>query len=244
MTYGLLLNKNDGSVLIDQDFSCYFMLQQGVATANTTVNFANQPNGCIIAVRGIPDTCVISLKAQTTNSFVAGGYVASTDFRTLNNFSFEYRIYALAVDNPPALSYGLQVFDAHGRTVFDSMRTYLRIDSVKFWNRDTWFSSAQFWGTTSVPENQRPPNVCNNKYVSIPHASPGGFWLSLQESKNVMGLAEPTGTSTYWLTPAYQILSNEIRVFSRAYGSNAYVVYGNVLQPAGLSQRHFSLIRD
>ncbi|SDI07350.1 hypothetical protein [Pseudomonas panipatensis] len=184
MTYGAFFVGNSGQVQIDDNYPCYMEVAAGSyngSSGTVTVTYpaaVNSPNPPAIYVR--PDGAHILRNIRHLGS--VGNWTGWTaTLYSDSGFtgivaSGQYKVAALYL--PRTGGYGMQVFDAIGRLLFDSNRQVIRIISgaqtwskvgyngsyLGNWTTDTWgnpyvagsyvlashFMAASFEGSTSA----------------------------------------------------------------------------------------------
>ena len=126
MSYGLTVYNSGSLVQIGEDFSNYYLAQEGTATISsgvdrTIINFSN--------ASGLPPLVAIK---SSSYAVAVGRDITSAHFirqyNTTTAITFSYRIYLPALNlSAPGGSYGLVVKNSTGSIVFDSSRKQLRV---------------------------------------------------------------------------------------------------------------------
>lgn len=130
MTYGIsaLKNANDETV-IDANYRNFRVVAQGTATVQANVIF-NQP-GVVISLPANSFAPVVFLQVGgfiMTGFYISGGvYYGGLHTSVALGTSIAYAVCDADITNDNPGGYGIAVFDAAGRTVFHSQRTYMRV---------------------------------------------------------------------------------------------------------------------
>lgn len=125
MSYGMRVKNSSGSILIDglyKNFSLYESGNSKSLSGVTTISFTSATSQIpIIAVR--PDSNYVTMV----------GYEKSGDnwtgFKVYGNGTIDWRAY-IAHYSTKKETYGLAIYDATGKLLFDASREYLLIHSV------------------------------------------------------------------------------------------------------------------
>lgn len=126
MSYGLTVYNSGSLIQIGEDYSNYYLSQEGTATIPSGTEeiqiSINNPSGLqpLIAIKS--STYAVALRQNST----IGAF--RRQFGTTASITFSYRIYLPSLNlSAPGERYGLVVKNSTGSIVFDSSRKQLRV---------------------------------------------------------------------------------------------------------------------
>lgn len=134
MSYGLRTENSSGHVQIDSEYRSYELVAEGLQqTGKMLLNdVALQPpsgydfDNCLVFVRPVNNNQVIGISSTTKTVMYLGGSVNGVS----SNIPYEYRMYGeIYSDRVSDDLYGLEVFDASSKLVFDNRVGILRLSS-------------------------------------------------------------------------------------------------------------------
>lgn len=190
MSSGIFILNNSGFVVIDQNFSNYMLVHEGVTNTEVVVNFPAQNSGVAIFVGHTPNNSQVALLSATNSSFVLRGTTSQIASQSLLTFSISFRVYALISANTPHSSFGLNVNNAAGVRTFSSDARYPLVNQVTHY---------------TAPSTARIT-------LTIPSGSP---FVSIGETLALSAAISPFDTPMgFVLQPAYDIKSSAVVVGS------------------------------
>ncbi len=189
MSYGFRSVAVDGAVQIDSQFRNYVLVQSGAAMTSEWVDFtfSRQSSGGgsvsipIVMVRPPNQTWICG--SVGADSFIAwpGVWVEGQSAGNRDDFAYDYRVFWPIEGSYGSGGYGLVVWDATGKIVYDSRMEYF----------DSIFGVPKASGTFvdydpfTVPYSQPP---VGDIYLSLGGLAPiddsGALWESRLDSSN------------------------------------------------------------
>lgn len=121
MAYGLEVYNASGYLQIDQFYPQYSVIQEGIASSNTTVNFPFQSSTPLIVVRPVSTVDEIGRLHVITNSSFKAMMLSGGSYG--GSFYYKVLVPINTLPAPPAGSYGLVLYDSSGTIVFNSTLT-------------------------------------------------------------------------------------------------------------------------
>ena len=143
MSWGLQISNSSNQVQIDSDFRNFQIHQEGTTTVQGTglsytftVNFAAQANPPLFFYRANPTAggyingvSSLTMGRDGSNNYTSIRLRPNDLFGTQGSWTMDWFI-ASPVDAASGDAWGLQVFDANQKKVFDSGARYIRIGAV------------------------------------------------------------------------------------------------------------------
>ena len=126
MAFGYLQQNASGYTQIDETYQNLSVIASGTGTTGTAVTFATQAIPPVVAVGVVGSGQFMRMTTLTTTSFTITSYNAGP-----TNFTFPYKVYAMASTSVPSGQFGMRVFNAAGDRTFDSNLEYLGIKYIQ-----------------------------------------------------------------------------------------------------------------
>jgi hypothetical protein len=135
MAYGILIQNANGNIQIDQDYRNYQRIAYGTITSKSI-------NGAATAIAYTTQTSgtypLVFVRPHNDGDYVGGCYFGGATFGIptgyiylCNSGAYDYRVYALdGAVKIDSSTYGIEIFDASGNTVFDSRNALAQVQAT------------------------------------------------------------------------------------------------------------------